>query len=98
MIELVLKKLINITPKKKIIVIINKRNSSFKKIKKISKINKNLEIFSNTNKISHLMSQSKIFIISGGNTLIESLMFKGLRLVISTLQIIKYYNVSLGQN
>jgi spore coat polysaccharide biosynthesis predicted glycosyltransferase SpsG len=47
-------------------------------------MNKNIEIFSNTNKISNLMSQAKIFITSGGNTLIESLMFKGLRFVIST--------------
>lgn len=84
MIELVLKKLLKITNNQKIIIIINKSNSSLKNIKKIAKMNKNIEIFSNTNKISNLMSQAKIFITSGGNTLIESLMFKGLRFVIST--------------
>ena len=84
MIELVLKKLLKIIDNQKIIIIVNKSNSSFVSIKKLSKMNKNLEIFSNTNKISSLMSQAKIFIISGGNTLIESLMFRGIRLVIST--------------
>jgi len=84
MIELVLNRLLKITNNKKIIIIINKSNSSFKNIKKLTKKNKNVEIFSNSNKISSLMSQAKIFIISGGNTLIESLMYKGLKLVIST--------------
>ena len=84
MIEMVVKKLLEIIQKQKIIIVINKKNISYRKLINLSKLHKNLKIFSDTKNISILMSQAKLFIVSGGNTLIESLMFKGSKLVIST--------------
>ena len=68
MIEMVVKKLLEIIQKQKIIIVINKKNISYRKLINLSKLHKNLKIFSDTKNISILMSQAKLFIVSGGNT------------------------------
>ena len=84
MVQFVLKQLNNLKIRREIIVLINKKHKKIKAIKDFCENNRNFKIIIGASSISKYLSQSKLLIIAGGTMLIESLIYKCKRLIVST--------------